>query len=569
MSLHEADARTESERLLFHGWAAGRLESLDAATLAFVRCVIAGAILSVLWIEPSDLLHSRLTYFSGSAYLVYAIGVTVLSRVKRWQSPPRWLHWVDVAFTSYLIALTGGSQSIFFFCFFFPVMVAAFCHGSREGLLVAAAAMLSFLSLGLYATAWSDGVDLRLVLIRPFYLLMFGYLVAYWGGLELELKRQLYLLQSLNALRNPRFGVEFTAKEALRRLREHYAAAHCALLTSANAAQAMRCHVSSSQPEEEARLARELSGAASLLVDAGAAQYVLRFSAADDATGRGGRSFVWDRERGLRRSTEATQRACSAMASALRCASFLSVPYAQHDGTRGCVIVAGGGLFSRTDAVFLAHYSGVLAIVTQNTQLIEELISGASERERSKLALDIHDATIQPYVGLRMGLQALYREADEDSGLRARMRELMDMADLTIGDLRQFTAELRRAGGADRQRLEDAVKEQAERYARFYGVEVAVEIQGGSPLGNVATDIFHIVMEGLSNIRKHTSATRAYVRVVRDAISVRIRIANEAGAGAPAPFRPRSIERRVQSLGGSVRVGLENGYTLVDVNVPI
>ena len=42
-------------------------------------------------------------------------------------------------------------------------------------------------------------------------------------------------------------------------------------------------------------------------------------------------------------------------------------------------------------------------------RLIEELIAGAAESERLAMSRDLHDTTIQPYIGLKLALEGLYR----------------------------------------------------------------------------------------------------------------------------------------------------------------
>lgn len=546
-----------------------RVEAFDALRLSYIRAGLALASLAVLSIDPSaPARFGALAHGSLAAYFVYALGISYLSARARRATPQRWLHWVDVAFFSYLMCLTEGTQSVFFLYFFFPIMVAAFSYGFREGVLVTSISTLSYLSLGMLATPWSGDFDLTRLMIRPVYLLTLGYMLAYWGGHEVRLKRQLLLLQAINHTRNPRLGVQITIADSLQRLREFYGADRCFLVTTNNAGKPRYAMYASCAGDDAARFDADISDAVGELLLAQPDTHAFTCHPTQSAWTRAPACVIWDIRNRLRRSP-GPQAWSVEVANVIGAGSFTSVPYLQRNGTRGRLFVGAEGRLSLQDVAFILHFSGALAVVVENTQLIEELVSSASARERSRLSLDIHDTTIQPYIALRMGLEAVYRDADEDSGVRESLRELIAMADLTVSDLRNYAAGLRGTGQRASNVLASAVQEQAARYERFFGVQVKVDIDTGSHLGSVESDIFQIIVEGLSNVRKHTSSNKAYIRVARDAIALRIQIGNEAKGRRACAFTPRSIEQRARTLGGTVDVGLEDGYTLVNVSVPI
>jgi len=57
-------------------------------------------------------------------------------------------------------------------------------------------------------------------LLRPIYLLVLGYLIAYWHAVKL--KRRLQFLKDINKFSSPRFGIERTMNRAMERLRSFY-----------------------------------------------------------------------------------------------------------------------------------------------------------------------------------------------------------------------------------------------------------------------------------------------------------------------------------------------------------
>jgi hypothetical protein len=61
--------------------------------------------------------------------------------------------------------------------------------------------------------------------------MMLGYMISYWGGQEIKLKRRLVLLKDVSRLSNPRFGVNRTLSDIMNRLRAFYDAESCVLIT--------------------------------------------------------------------------------------------------------------------------------------------------------------------------------------------------------------------------------------------------------------------------------------------------------------------------------------------------
>src|SRR5678815_3944336 len=57
--------------------------------------------------------------------------------------------WIDLSWYVFLIALSGGADSVFFFFFFFAILVASFRSGFRGGLQVTIVSTVIFTLLSL------------------------------------------------------------------------------------------------------------------------------------------------------------------------------------------------------------------------------------------------------------------------------------------------------------------------------------------------------------------------------------------------------------------------------------
>ena len=207
------------------------VESMDAKMVCWMRLVLAVSALAIIYVDPAEPdRHVALTYAALVLYSAYSGALCLFAARRGGLSGSRAVHWIDVAWYLLLVALSSGTSSIFFLCFFFPVIVASFRWGFAEGLAVAVAASVLFCVIGLAAAPGAEGFELNRFLLRPVYLLVLGYMIAYWGGFERELKRRLALLKEVNTLSNPRFGVGQTIASIMKRVRAFYAADVCLLV---------------------------------------------------------------------------------------------------------------------------------------------------------------------------------------------------------------------------------------------------------------------------------------------------------------------------------------------------
>lgn len=253
--------------------------------------------------------------------------------------------------------------------------------------------------------------------------------------------------------------------------------------------------------------------------------------------------------------------------------AFVTVPYA-HDGTTGRLFMtSSNGYFNMADIEFLGQAVSSMATVVENMLLVEELITSAAEQERLAMSRDLHDSTIQPYIGLKLALDGLYREAGAKNSLTPRIADLIEMADLTIRDLRSYAAKMKDDSPMPGEFLVDAIAKQAQRLQRFYGMDVEIKSDISARLkGRLAAEAFHIISEGLSNILRHTAAKRAFVRILCKNSELLLEVGNEAiaeEAGA-AKFTPKSINERVKALGGKIFIERTmDQFTLVRVLIPM
>jgi signal transduction histidine kinase len=552
----------------------GRVESVDIRMLVLLRCVLACSAFVILWIDtPAPREFASLTFGSVAVYCAFSLVLASASFRSDWPAPGKVLHWADVLFYGYMIALTGGIHSLFFLYFFYSILVAAFSWGFREGMLVTVASLVFFAAIGLAVTPAGENPEVGRALVRAGYLLIFGYTISYLGGYQRLLRGRLALLKELTNRWNPRFGVDNLQKVNLERLLDFYGGQSCVLVLRrpTPVPEYVMYSATRDKPGKSETPSSVAEGAASALLrlpDTLAAYY-------HDPAGS-----VWRRFRGysaydldLKARTKTFLDECAVWATLLDTNAFVTVPYLQRDGTAGRLfLTAERGGFTHADIDFLAQASDAMSTVVENTDLVEELIFRAAQQERFSISRDLHDTTIQPYIGLKLALEALLRESSEGNPLSRRISELVEMAELTIRDLRDYATTLKERTPMPGSSLVAAVAKHGERLGRFYGIEVEVTSDISPRLtGRLAAEAFQIISEGLSNVLRHTTAKRAFVAIVCESSCLQLRVGNELGAGAgqARKFTPRSVSERVQMLGGEFFVEHRlDGYTVVHVKIP-
>ncbi|MDX6628460.1 MAG: hypothetical protein QOH00_706 [Gaiellales bacterium] len=128
------------------------------------------------------------------------------------------------------------------------------------------------------------------------------------------------------------------------------------------------------------------------------------------------------------------------------------------------------------------------------------------ERERRRLAQDLHDRTAGGLTSVLFGLRRLERELADD-GQRSQVSEAREGVAAAIEDVRDLIADLR-PKVLDDFGLEPALERLCETVARRSGLVVRPEL--GESLdrlpADVATAVYRIVQEALGNVVRHAGA---------------------------------------------------------------
>jgi signal transduction histidine kinase len=529
-----------------------------------MRLILASSALLIVYIDPSEPdRFARVTYGALILYVIYSalLYLNFFSTGSRLRPPRSWAHWVDVCWYLVFIALSSGTNSIFIFFFFFAILVASFEWGFAAGLRVAIVSATLFTVIG-YATAPAEPqFQLNRFLLRPIYLLVLGYLIAYWGGYEIKLKQRLQFLKDITRLSNPRFGVERTIHSALEQFRSFYDADKCVLILSGEDPDLYYLR-RVNRPSDNQKVLPEMitPEIASIFLLPSAQQAVIYASRMSSG------SFLYDIETG---ETSKRSQSFAVIANMLEANAFVSVPVNYRKQTSGRLYIT-GAQFGQTDIDFILQAIYQIMSVLENIRLIDHLATDAAEREREKIARDLHDGIIQPYIGLQFGLTALKQKLERgDDDLLEHLKVLSELTVKGIVDLRHYVGEVK-AGEHNRSVLIlPALKRFASKFSAATGIDVKVDGPEDMTLNDrLAGEIFHMVTEGISNIRRHTTAQFARAELTNDdGINLVLRIENESPLSVF--FHPRSLADRANALGGQLSVETIDNRTVVTISIPL
>jgi signal transduction histidine kinase len=205
-----------------------------------------------------------------------------------------------------------------------------------------------------------------------------------------------------------------------------------------------------------------------------------------------------------------------------------------------------------------------------NIRLVDRLASDAAEEERRRIARDIHDSIIQPYVGIQLGLIGLQGKlAAGGHDVEGDIERLIKLTENGITDLRNYVSGLQDSGQSEGSLL-PAVKRFAKKFSQATGLTVEIEANSEIRVNDrLAAEVFQMVAEAFSNVRRHTLAERVTTRLKCFEGQLVVRIENDrANGSASSDFTPRSITERALALGGQAHVepwGLGGAAVVIEI----
>jgi signal transduction histidine kinase len=230
----------------------------------------------------------------------------------------------------------------------------------------------------------------------------------------------------------------------------------------------------------------------------------------------------------------------------------------------------------------VSRVAHVAAIAIERRQVedralaLSERTEAIREDERTRIARELHDQLGQSLTALKLDLSWLARRLGSDPAVVGKIQDMTQFADGMIQSVGRISAGLR-PGVLDILGLEAAIKWQINEFTRRTGVrcELRAELDDLQLDGGLATAVFRIFQEALTNVTRHASASRVAVDLRIEGPMLVLEVADD-GVGLHATgTRHRSLgllgmAERARRLGGDcvVRPREPKGTTVL-LRVPL
>jgi signal transduction histidine kinase len=568
--------------------------------LATARVFLAVSALVAIRMDPTQLGHSRAAYGLFVFYLANGILVLMLLR-RRQESTASFrilVHAADIVWPAFISVFAEGPRSPFFLFFVFVLTAAAYRWGLWETLSTAAAEVVllwaeSIVLLHLWTThggtlPWRvfSGLHINTIEFEPkrlfmlsVYLLVMGLLLGYLAEQQKHLRAEKAGVTRMLAKVRVEAGLTGTLQQISREVVSMYGAA--------------RIVVAAQETQSQRRFLGELRNLSGELSDftwmdsrpSDAKIYLEDFPGEVCHAAHEGKrwSVVALNEEGNEVPSPSTE-ALVELNQGHPFRSLISVAFVFGSEWRGRVFIFEPSWRGETheELRFLLDLVYQVGPAVYNVYLLHRLRRRAGATERARFARELHDGAVQSLIAVEMQVDVLRRQAettpDVVSGELGRIQGLLREEVLKLRELMQQM----KAIAVDSRKFMSIVTDAVERFERETGISARFvsDIEKLDMPDKVCRELLRIVQEGLVNVRKHSSARHALVRLGSSANQWNLTLEDD-GKGFPFSGRvtqdeldqmgkgPMIIKERVRLIAGTLTVESSPGTgTRLEIKVP-
>ena len=216
-----------------------------------------------------------------------------------------------------------------------------------------------------------------------------------------------------------------------------------------------------------------------------------------------------------------------------------------------------------------------------NVYLLHRLRRRAGAAERARFARELHDGAVQSLIAVEMQVDVLRRQATEDSMIGSELGRIQGLLREEVLTLRELMQQMKSID-VDANRLIGVLNDTVERFQRETGITArfVTDVDDLDMPQRVCRELVRIVQEGLVNVRKHSQAHHALVRLGSTYAQWNLSLEDD-GKGFPFSGRytqeqldeigkgPMIIKERVRLIAGQLTVESNPGQgTRLEITVP-
>ena len=263
-----------------------------------------------------------------------------------------------------------------------------------------------------------------------------------------------------------------------------------------------------------------------------------------------------------------------------------SVQLRRHDGRRIWVSINATIIHDSNNQK--TYYEGAMADISDRKESEERIhklsqqLMQAQEEERQMISRELHDTVAQDLSVAKMACDLIYGDLSNNRLPEGqRIKEISGALQKTILGVRNLAYELR-PPGLENLGLVETIYRYCEDFTQMWGLPVDFQAAGLKNLElvyGIQINLYRLVQEGLTNIRKHAAAGRAVLKLTAAFPNIILRVEDNgrgfdvrervAAASQEKRMGLRSMQERVTLLNGEMKLQSKPGQgTKVFIKLP-
>jgi signal transduction histidine kinase len=568
--------------------------------LATARVFLAISTLVAIRMDPTELGHSWAAYGLFVFYLANGILIIMLLR-RRQRSTAAFrllVHAGDVVWPAVISIFAEGPRTPFFLFFFFVLAAAAYRWGLWETLGTAAAevGLLWVESLWVLHMLHAPGGPSRLsaltglkvnvpefvperLFMLSVYLLVMGLLLGYLAEQQKHLRAEKALVTGILSRIRVEAGLTGTIQQIFGECLSMYGASR--VVVAAQEAHSHRVFVGELRPPANGTTS-EFHWLESGPRDA--KTYLENFpGGVCYALADGERWSILALDQDGNQVTEVEPASISRLRDAQNFRSLITVAFLFGSEWRGRVFLFNPSWRGekQEELRFLLNLVRQVGPAVYNVYLLHRLRRRASAAERARFARELHDGAVQSLIAVEMQVDVVRRQAEANRPITGELGRIQGLLREEVLKLRELMQQMK-AIDVDAPRLLGVLHDTVERFQRETGINTrfVTELEEIDMPQRVCRELLRIVQEGLVNVRKHSGARHALVRLGFGREKWNLTVEDD-GKGFPFTGRlnqqqmdeigkgPMIIKERVRLIAGELTVESNPGQgSRLEVTVP-
>lgn len=539
------------------------------------RITMVGLLFAALLLVGDPLGKDFYLFVCHIAFLVTNSGIILVQNLRPSirERQRIWSVWLDIFFFGLFNVFAGTAPSLFFnILFLWNAFIIGWRIGVRPGRWILALNLAVFVSTDVISILMSPTDNIVInswpgIALSTIFILIIGSLLARVGDAERRIGEREKLIAKIRLFVKQGMGMNVFCNFILRELIDALEARQAQIVLFQSDGSYLRRRMNLKDGEPKVRVDELSEDDVQKHIKAKNVHLPLFFSKKGEVfegyqlNGGAWESVFVDEQyrdlgRGLQRHT------------------IIAVPLASSSTLFGRIVICASDnkQFTFDDVTFLRELLAVVVIFLDNIRLTEQIADEAAMTERRKIALDLHDRVIQPYVAVQIGIKGLRTKYQTDGELSEKdFERLVGISRDGVDDLREIVRQLKGADSAG-QAFVPAVERFLKRFSEATAMAVDFKHDGIADglYGSFSTDLFQMIAEGLSNVYRHSDSPVIRVSITGDGKRVVLTIEDEGRLFEDGEFFvPKSLSERASLRGGLVRVSQGTaGGVKVSIELP-